>query len=179
MNECEQKGIPKHLHRNDREVIADLQLASDDKVCIRVKSSDWDESTDRPALNAFVTSGQSCNLLSLGQVHEDVLYDLNCPTPNGYRYDWRIVSMEYGILSAEEFSVNGEAHRVFIPFLKHDPTDCNFPHCEIWFQVRNGLDSAPVLVREIKPTSVKMAIRQFYRDRCEIHKRPDAQLGEM
>jgi hypothetical protein len=148
---CSKRGIPVHLHQLDR--TANQDFSDPEELLWRRFPFEAEDLTSIISFN-----GMSVNRQKDGESPDDVLWD----TVNGGRHHG------YGVV---EFSV-GSLQRcwdhpepvgnplTFSLVPEHKPEQCNYPHSEVVAHLYNRSTTELQCLTKIKPTSVKLKIRE-------------------
>ncbi len=148
--ECSSKGIPDHLHQVERGV--DPDFPDDEFLFRRFRLS-------APDLTSVIKFNEmSVNRARYGQSPDDVLWN----DESGGRHEG------CGVVQFPVAALNGEwrhpeEQKVPITYsLKplHKPQRCNYPHSEVTAFEFNRDTKVTQAAKDIKPTSVKMRIRE-------------------
>lgn len=156
--ECSSKGIPDHLHQLERGV--DPEFPDEELLFRRFRFS-----------NADLTSAIKFNEMSVnrerhGQGPDDVLWN----DEEGGRHEG------YGVVQFPVAALNNEwRHPDELKFPityrltpLHKPRQCNYPHSEVTASEFNRETQATQSAKDIKPTSVKMRIREHLQAHVRI-----------
>ena len=139
---CDAIGIPQHLHTTDKVVVEAFQ--ADERLFRRFPAGkDLAESISFDRKNSSTNRSSMCNA-------DDALW--NCEI--GGRHE------NFGVLSIPANIFNGRTWKstepaIFAVTVFHSPTPCNYPHTDFRI-LKNGEETI-----QIKPSSVKLQIRQF------------------
>ena len=161
--ECSAKGIPEHLHRNDRP--ANQSFPDNEKLWMRF-SPEHPLMDGKPPPGIFRPTGQSVNRELMGESEPlDVLYSIHGPPHPS----------THGIL---EFNVSAvtslrkphpeQAERIFTFRVIHMPERCMYPHCEI----QAYLDGQPL--EEVRPNKIKTWLREAMHAAWRVIKQPSS-----
>lgn len=147
---CSSKGIPDHLHQLGRGV--DPNFPDEELLFRRFRFTDAD------LTSAIKFNEMSVNRERHGYGPDDVLWNDEA----GGRHEG------YGVIQLPVSALNGEwkhpderkfpiTHKL-VP--QHKPRQCNYPHSEVTAFEFNRETEITQMAKDIKPTSVKMRIRE-------------------
>lgn len=164
---CREKGIPDHLHALARE--NDQEFQGDEILYRRYKLSS-------PDLTAAISFNRmSVNRGKYSQSWDDVLWD----DDNGGRHDgYGVIEVKVADFEGSWDHPNQEEFPVGYSFIiQHKLKKCNYPHSEVVVvqsDKESGIDEE---VTEIKPTSIKLKIRQYLSARARFLS-PEERAGD-
>ena len=155
---CSSKGIPEHLHQLGREV--DPDFPDEELLFRRFRFSNAD------LTSAIKFNEMSVNRAKYGLSPDDVLWNDDA----GGKYDG------YGVVQFPVAALNGEwrhpdERKVPITYRLtplHKPRQCNYPHSEVTAIEFNRESQTAQSAKDIKPTSVKMKIREHLQAHVKI-----------
>jgi len=163
---CDSIIIPPYLHSKTRPKIT--YFDNSDSLLRRFEYLDTNHnptlSDDKVSISIFSTKKMSCNIKSLCNQVDDVLYDI---TKDMFVEKAGIVSLAYSQLvlyQAIDPTDDSISYRLIV---LHQPEPCMFPHAEIIVAKNNKL-----IDDFERPKSVKVAIKLFYRGNSEIIRKP-------
>lgn len=156
--ECSSKGIPDYLHQLEREI--DPDFSDDELLFRRFRFSNAD------LTSAIKFNEMSVNRQKHGSGPDDVLWN----DEEGGRHDG------YGVVQFPVAALKGEwrhpdERSVPVTYnLKplHVPRKCNYPHSEVTAFEFNRETQIAQPAKDIKPTSVKMRIREHLQAHVRI-----------
>lgn len=146
---CSELGVPEHLHTNQRET--DPVFEASENLFRR-----FEDAEASPPLEAFSTSRMSVNREKYSQGARDVLY--SSQTDKHY-FDWSVARFTAGDVREGEWR-HPQADITYRLDVFHRPEQCMYPHAEV-VVTANGEE-----VERVKPTTVKLRIREFLQERA-------------
>jgi hypothetical protein len=153
-SDCDAKGIPAHLHREERP--ADPVFDAAEPLYRRFRLGTPDLTAAISFARMSVNRGKYC------ESPDDVLWN----DEEGGRYEgFGVLSLPVKALQRREKLPHEDSHFTLKP--EHDPTRCNYPHTEV---VATKVSSAgdEEELPEIRPKSVKLALRKALRDAISV-----------
>ncbi len=152
--DCDAKGIPAHLHQMGR--AADPHFGSAELLFRRFRQG-------TPDLTAAISfERMSVNREKYCQSPDDALWN----DVQGGRYEgFGVIAMPVGALQVFE-KHPGEDYRFSLK-PEHTPNRCNYPHTEV-VATKVLPDGTEEALPEIKPKSVKLALRKALRDSISV-----------
>lgn len=153
-SECDNIGIPPHLHRSGREI--DDSFEEDNELLYR-RISAKDEMTDLTTVINF--RRMSVNRAKYCENPRDVLWN---DEEGGTHDGFGVVSFPVGALKDSWEHPDPKHSYAFTLKPTHAPTRCNYSHSEIVAYKINENGSIEIL-SDIKPSSIKLRIREHIR----------------
>jgi hypothetical protein len=159
--DCDELGIPPHLHRNRRRKKPHFDNA--ELLYRRFETLDKGGKPDITKIKPI--RGLSTNRESLCQSPEDVLYE---GLTGLYFPKWGVFSFRVGLIRSFQL-IHPETNDTFTFNVAHEPIQCMFPHSEITV-IKNG-NILPY--DDDLPKPLRRRFRRFLRNECDIPKLPN------
>jgi hypothetical protein len=150
--DCEEKGIPPHLHMLER---LPQPLDQGERVYrfFRLNAEE-----DLTQAISFKYKRSSVNRAHFCHEAEDVLWD---DERGGRREGYGVVTFPGDVFTGQEWKVD-DGTGVFRVSINHEPKRCNYAHCSI------VVTRDTSQVDDIKPKSVKLKIREWLQGKVLI-----------
>ncbi len=149
MIDCNELGIPPHLHRKGREY--DNQFNADEKMFRRYPAYPVETSKSIIVKENFNFDSMSFNREKYSENPSDVLFSIK--DKNHFFRSHKIVSLKVQEIEGLK-EIHPDDQEIYSFKVIHDPEDCMYPHCIVQV-LKNGKN-----VPGIKPSSVKSKIRE-------------------
>ncbi len=145
---CDSLGIPRHLHRMQREAV--ISFWSDELLFRRYPAG-----KDLAESISFHRKNSSTNRSAFCKSADDALWKCE----EGGRYEgFGVLSLPAAAFENKSWQTDEKQPAVYTLHVFHCPTLCNYPHSD--FRIfKDGIETD-----KIKPGSVKLKIRQYLVD---------------
>jgi len=149
---CAQKGIPEHLHQDNRDEDPDF----DDAELLYRRFLSKVDSRDE-LIAALSTRSMSVNRDRYSEEPEDVLYNINANHPDDHFFDCGI--LEFDVESVETINVEHPQldNRSYSFRVLHRPSQCMYPHSVV--KVVETIDGDDNIVDDISSGMVKLDLK--------------------